>query len=828
MTSARSIAPAEGERRAISGYYPQYCVSASLILRALREDRLQWIRVVDPNAGRVDDIQIGSQSRVDAFQVKWSTYGGNLTFNNLINPKDKKPSLIEQLADGWTRLKNRYSNDRIVVHLITNEQPSVSGDTVTFSGPPPQPRHFSAFVEQVWNPAHKALPDSEWSVPEAWQPAWDKLREESGRSDEEFESFVRDCKLEFKYRIPVPEMIVTQDQKITQKYLKQLTCTLFETVADPERIIELNRDQLLTRLGWKGRFEFKSSHEFPEPEFHYSPVDATVRQLEDALLNLPGGYIAVLGTPGSGKSTLLTQTFRGRSERLIWYYAYVPDARDPVTLRGESVNFLHDVVLALDQAGFRVGESPSGFDRDQLLNRFYKQLHRLHEDWGNTGRKTIILIDGLDHIAREGHPERSFLYDLPLPKQVLKGVYFILGSQTDELDELPDRVQYSIRRQPGRRIEMELLNRGAVIQITEDAGITVELTNEQKEDIYIRSGGHPLALVYLLNRLRNVTDTAAIDDVLQKTERFEGDINAQYHSYWKTIETDDDLTDLIGLLARMRGVIDLPWVKKWADARVVKRLKQELSHYFRIEKIKNRERWYFFHNSFRLFLLDTTAESPPGHYDRELDHEFYHELAEKCAKSPETSNWRWEELYYRVSAEEHERVLKLASQERFRSQFLAFRPIDAILADIGLAMRSVAACEDPVAFTRLVLAGAEITQRKFHLESAPIVSLLLDLDKKQTAIEQHIRDGNRLRIDATEALRVSLKLKGAGMDKEAERVFELAEPLDLLASPTSIEDGPQDTNIPLLETWAEAAVYFLDLDKIIEIIRKIHRGTDRF
>nr|QNO45077.1 hypothetical protein MGFAJANB_00007 [Methanosarcinales archaeon ANME-2c ERB4]QNO50359.1 hypothetical protein DDJHKDJF_00007 [Methanosarcinales archaeon ANME-2c ERB4] len=334
-------------------------------------------------------------------------------------------------------------------------------------------------------------------------------------------------------------------------------------------------------------------------------------------------------------------------------------------------------------------------------------------------------------------------------------------------------------------------------------------------------------MVYLLNRIRNVTDTAAIDDVLQKTERFKGNITLQYHIYWKTIKTDDDLTDLIGRLARMRGVIDLQWVTTWADDRVVLRLQKKLSHYFRIEKIENQERWYFFHNSFRLFLLDMTAESRPSVFDRARDLKFYLELAEKCAKSPEASYWAWEELYYRVSAEEHETVPKLASQERFRSQFIAFRPIDAILKDIGLAMRSVATRKDPVAFTRLVLAGAEITERGFYIESASIIPLLLDLDKKQIAIE-YVRDGNRFRIDTTEALRVSLKLKDVGMIEEARRVFELAEPLDLLAASAPIEGDPHDKNIPLLKAWAEASVQFLDLDKIIETLRKIRRGTDRF
>src|SRR6266567_293789 len=104
----RTTSPGEGERRAIGGYYPQYRIAASLILRHLQNDSLQWIRLADPEAGRVDDFQIGSQARVDAFQVKWHMYGDNFTFNDLKAPSGGDPSLISQLADGWQRLRAKY------------------------------------------------------------------------------------------------------------------------------------------------------------------------------------------------------------------------------------------------------------------------------------------------------------------------------------------------------------------------------------------------------------------------------------------------------------------------------------------------------------------------------------------------------------------------------------------------------------------------------------------------------------------------------------------------------------------------------------------------
>lgn len=49
-----SMQPAQGERRAISGYYAQYRIASAIILRHLQNDSLQWLRLADPTAGRVD------------------------------------------------------------------------------------------------------------------------------------------------------------------------------------------------------------------------------------------------------------------------------------------------------------------------------------------------------------------------------------------------------------------------------------------------------------------------------------------------------------------------------------------------------------------------------------------------------------------------------------------------------------------------------------------------------------------------------------------------------------------------------------------------------
>ncbi len=80
--------PAWGERNAVTGYYPQYRVSAGLIIRGLRAENLRWVAVADPQAQRVDDFQIATDNRLDAYHFKWSRYPGNFTFNDLVKGDD--------------------------------------------------------------------------------------------------------------------------------------------------------------------------------------------------------------------------------------------------------------------------------------------------------------------------------------------------------------------------------------------------------------------------------------------------------------------------------------------------------------------------------------------------------------------------------------------------------------------------------------------------------------------------------------------------------------------------------------------------------------------
>ena len=145
-TDTLRTSPSQGERNALRGFGYQFRVAATVTHRSLREDSLEWVRIADPNAERVDDFQLGTQGRVDAYQIKSNRSGAAFTYKTLTNENDGKPSLIAQLASGWRILKNTNSTNRVVVHLVTDQSPSASSSAyLPLAGSQPNPGILGRF-----------------------------------------------------------------------------------------------------------------------------------------------------------------------------------------------------------------------------------------------------------------------------------------------------------------------------------------------------------------------------------------------------------------------------------------------------------------------------------------------------------------------------------------------------------------------------------------------------------------------------------------------------------------------------------------------------------
>lgn len=812
----KSISPAEGERRATGGYFSQYQAGATLILQALKLKHLTSIRLADPDAGRVDDFQIITGSnRIDAYQVKWSRDGGNITFNDLLTSSKTHPSLFNQLSDGWQRIKAKNPSSKVVVHLLTNQIPSTSNliELDTDSGI--KKVSFSTFIEQLWKPIKSGLVKLD-NIPTEWNLAWKKALVEIGLTDEQLSAFILDCDLDLGFD---PGKYVPVDEKEAKTYLldlESLTFKLFKTVASPSKTIEMTLNHLIKELGWESRFEFVSKHDFPVPA-HYYPIKQSELKLEKAINELDGGYIALLGTPGAGKSTLLTELLSRSKHRVVKYYAFVPNARDPRQLRGESASFFHDITLAFENLGIKGSDAIIGTTREEGIKSFSKQLETLHKDWVNKAQKTVILIDGLDHVSRELQPVRSFLEDLPYPDEVPEGIFIILGTQTEQLPDLKNSIKISIR-DPERRIEIDKLENKAILEIIEKYSLKVYPDTEQIDNIINLSHGNPLFLNYILKKISSCHSIEEIAKGLHGFASF-NEVTDMYEAYWEVVKRTPDFNRYIGMLSRIRGPIRIPLLQKWTHRDLVWWL-HENKHLFHVRG----DSWEFFHNSFRVYLREKSIELPSGDIDKDFDKEIFLDLANKC--SSESKPIKWDEIYYLANANENNRLCDLVNQGYFREQYHSLRSTEAIHLDILLALKAAAESRDLRKIAALILINSEINDRDTYLQKSKLVCQLIEMGEIGLA-DSYIESSSNKNLDDEDLLKISIVLEKHGHDKRAKEIFEKAEPHDLWTrTPRSFSGKPLDARKTLLEAWLSAATVFKNIEYCIEAISKLEENED--
>ena len=181
--------------------------------------------------------------------------------------------------------------------------------------------------------------------------------------------------------------------------------------------------------------------------------------------------IAVTGPAGIGKSTLV-QDVLSDYPFFVPYYAYLPDGIGNPRDRGEALTFFQDVVTRLDRfsdgrKGLGVADVTQGREALRLHMQKAKQLFE------KDGHKTILLIDGLDHVQREPGLDHPLLVQLPTPAEVPDGFVIILSSQPQALlaNVIERHVSAAVSPSSERRIQVEGLSRDEVHAIALRAGL---------------------------------------------------------------------------------------------------------------------------------------------------------------------------------------------------------------------------------------------------------------------------------------------------------------------------------------------------------------------
>ena len=122
------MTPGEGERRAQSGYVPQYHTAATLIYEGIASGDLQWIGVADRSAGTFDDIVLGYRGRAVAYQMKSAAGSEIFSLRTLLLGSE---NVLRKIGESRRKLVSSLpSTTDIRTVFITDKVPSES-DSLT-------------------------------------------------------------------------------------------------------------------------------------------------------------------------------------------------------------------------------------------------------------------------------------------------------------------------------------------------------------------------------------------------------------------------------------------------------------------------------------------------------------------------------------------------------------------------------------------------------------------------------------------------------------------------------------------------------------------------
>ncbi|MGX1587874.1 ATP-binding protein [Brevundimonas diminuta] len=767
-------------------------MAAGLIYDHLASGRLDWIGVAHRGAGAFDDIVLGLRDAVVGFQVKTSLSPTPFRLETrLLGAEAVWPAAIEALG----KLAALDPPRPAALVYACDDHPSINDQLG--HGLSSSTADLLRLHEQ-----HKAA----WTL-EDWRTTpfggfLNRLQQNAGLEDDAFLNAWRSITFIAAGGGRAPG--TSERTPSDTARIEALAALLPKLAADAAARDQWSAEEILSRLHWGDAFKPRHSHRFPVHALHQPNVKALAR-IADALSKIRRGYLALVGPPGSGKSTLLAEGILGaQAVRTIRYLAFIPDGR---TLgRGEAVDFLHDVIADLKLQG--LGSNLwSGQTLTELREQFATLLSEAGRRFVETGVRTLIVVDGLDHIPREQSVERSLLTELPPPDAIPDGVVFLLGTQRVDLEDIP----LPVRRQAcdeARCIPVPPLSREDVVRLAKTAGLPPDIDADLIFDL---AKGHPLSTRYVIEGLIAQPDEATRSTWLAAAPTYAGDIDAFYASAWDALRSHAEARKALAYLALADGPVRVATLEALTSRETVDQAWVAARHLLRLD---DDDGLALFHNSFRLFLR-AHANERLGRTDPVLVRERYLELAEMARTAGADDPQRWMELRYRFRAGAEDDVLQLATPERFRDQFIQGRRPSEIQDDLGLAFRSVANKRRAERILPLLLARHEIDLRAEAM-NADVVDAYLNLGDRNAARGLLETEGASFGEDVV--YRVIDADLAAGDVDPARASFEDIEPIEQLLGAKPVSDLSDEGS---LMEWASRALAFRPPAQFLQMIARL-------
>lgn len=805
-------APGMGERWARSGYGYQDKVATERILDSLRRELIdrsgdfEGVRLADLQAGRVDDLVLVRKGSIEGNSIRWSAAETDWRWRDLIG----KSGLLRELADGWTRLRDHWTRRTITVRLHTNQPAS----NATHHAQLIPSFSVAEFVDKYWHLGPDAADSHEV------REAWDKIAEHVGLAGSELSDFVAHCLLTFGHAEPPEVGPDTLDRKYYLKQFDRLHKAIATWLTNHPDHEFIERDYLLEAIGPHLKRPGLIQR-FPEPDIPYEKNHAAADSLKALVDATPGGYIAITGVAGTGKSTLVQDVVTDSTHPYFFpYYAFLPSTegnRD----RAEALTFFQDVVARLDRIDptrSSLGVSDVAQGRDALRWHMSSANQRYVLD----GHKTILLIDGLDHVMREAGLQTPVLNELPHPSEVPEGFLIILSSQPQALlaGVVPPAVAATIA-EDGRRLEVDGLSRAEVHRLV--SKLSRSTTGEERDLLHGASLGNPLILTYLLLLLER-SGNGSVTEAIALAGDYEGDIEQYYQERLSTPLQDGETRRLLGLLCRAAPTLRVNWLTKWPEKEAIEDIYQRLlAPFVRVDG----DLLTFIHDSLVSFLKSETRSRLPGSNAKEDERRYYSSLADRSNGRPCLDPVGRARVVFLTRANRHTDVLEQVSSDWLRAGMHGFLPY-AHLSPILLAGHAAASALGRWDETlRLLLLSHELEQRTSRIDAARLANFLLTVDDPDLALSQ-IKSENQLLVDGSDALRFAGTMHRYARQRNrskfirsARSLYRQAKPISIIYNNKPINAARPGDDFETVRAWSSVAPLFERPDVVAEEIQRL-------
>jgi len=787
-TATSNRPPGEGERAARRGYRHQDRASARLAYEMLAKRRLRWIGLADRGAGDVDDLVLGLADEVVAHQFKRALKPTGFGLIGLLLGAGGE---IANLAAARAQIVADHPGMPVRIRYFTNDYPSVNDRLI---GGEPNSATVD-FLDEWKRDRGRSL--SEWRA-SRWMGVIDDLVKRSGLADPEFEAFWRDFELVCG---PVAALAFEPSGDAErEKQIEDLADAMGRLVPDNPTKDRWSRDELLREIGWPDRFSLRFAHDFPIGAWVQRNATTEAR-LTAALATHTRGYLGLVGPPGAGKSTLLARELRaGADLRIVRYLAFVPGTAQGQG-RGEADAFYHDLTNQLAAEGLEVLRL-----RDDTIHarreHFGSMLAKAGARFARDGVRTVVVVDGLDHVPREERTDLSLLTALPLPQSIPDGVVFVLGTQRLDLPGMPPAVAEEAGSH-GRRVEVARLDQTAVAAMAAAAGLDPGV---DRADLQRIGGGHPLVTRYQIERLL-VADESEREAILGGELGEGGDLEAVHRAAWRWVDASLDpsaVKRVLALVAHAQGPIEPEALALEEGDASVEAALRAANHLLLVSKAG----WAPFHNSFRLFVQrQPVLRYGKPHPDFE-PRALYRRLGALVSSASPDSPQRWLTFRYAYLAGDHDAAVALATRRHFVSQYVQGREAPSVLGDLADCYRMLEARPDAAKLFEIMLAQDEVGRRASVMESATgLVEAnvaLGDLGSARAALDEIYEEGRQWTV--VDAFLAAQRVEEARNLFEAHAPFEGIDGRDRMA----LVDGFEKR----FAAWAKRAVVFLDEEQI--------------